>query len=70
MPGPWSEARKKQLLAMRAVERSSAEIAKTLGLPRDKVIEQLQRLDTLARNKAMVDRALRKRAELRNARAR
>jgi hypothetical protein len=69
MPRPWSEERKKRLAALSAAGRSPTQIAKALGLARDTVIARLALIDTWAKNRAIVERGFRKRAELRRVRA-
>jgi hypothetical protein len=70
MPRPWSQERKQALAALRAAGKSASEIARALGLPRQTVIERIAALRTFKRNAAIVAAGLRKRAQLREARAR
>jgi DNA-directed RNA polymerase specialized sigma subunit len=69
MPRPWSEERKKRFTALRAAGKTPGEIAKALGLPREKVIERIEDLQTKKRNAAIVEAGWKKRAQVREARA-
>jgi len=69
MPRPWSEERKKKFTAMKAAGKSAGEIAAALGLPRAKVVERMQDLQTWKRNAALIAAAFKERAQARDARA-
>lgn len=70
MPRPWSEERKKQLAALRSAGRRPDEIARALGLRRDQVDARLAAMAAWERNQALFDKAMSKRAQARDARAR
>jgi hypothetical protein len=70
MPRPWSEQRKRRLAALRNAGRRPDEIAKALGLKREQVDARLAAMAAWERNQALFDKAMRKRAQLRDARAR
>jgi hypothetical protein len=70
MPRPWSEERKKQLAALRKAGRRPDDIAKALGLRRAQVDARLEAMAAWERNQALFDKAMSKRAQARDARAR
>jgi hypothetical protein len=70
MPRPWSEERKKRLATLRAAGRRPDEIAKALGLRREQVVARLEAMAAWERNQARFDKAMEKRAQARDARAR
>jgi hypothetical protein len=70
MPRPWSQERKQAFAALRAAGKNAGAIARALGLPRQTVIERIAALRTFKRNAAIIAAGLRKRAQLRQARAR
>ena len=69
MPRPWSEERKKRLAALQAAGRSPDEIAKALGLRREQVIARIELKASWERNRAIYDRAIEKRAQAQETRA-
>jgi hypothetical protein len=69
MPRPWSEERKKRLAALQAAGRTPDEIAKALGLRREQVITRIQLMAIWERNRAVYDKAIEKRAQEQDARA-
>jgi len=70
MPRPWSEERKKQFAALRRAGRRPDEIARVLGLRREQVDARLAAMAAWERNQALFDKAMGKRAQARDARAR
>jgi hypothetical protein len=70
MPRPWSEERKKQFAALCRAGRRPDEIAKALGLRREQVDARLAAMAAWERNQALFDKAMSKRAQVRDARAR
>jgi|307.fasta_scaffold798325_1 hypothetical protein len=70
MPRPWSEERKKQFAALRSAGRRPDEIARVLGVRREQVDARLAAMAAWERNQALFDRAMSKRAQARDARAR
>ena len=69
MPRPWSEERKKRLAALQAAGRTPDEIAKALGLRREQVIARIQLMAIWERNRAVYDKAIEKRAQEQDTRA-
>ena len=70
MPRPWSEQRKRRLLALQAAGRRPDEIAQALGLRRDQVVARLKLMAAWERNRENFAKAMRKRAQARHARGR
>jgi uncharacterized protein (DUF433 family) len=70
MPRPWSEQRKRRLLALQAAGRRPEEIAQALGLRRDQVVARLKLMAAWERNRENFAKAMRKRAQARRARGR
>jgi len=70
MPRPWSEERKKQFAALRRAGRRPDEIARVLGLRREQVDARLAAMGVWERNQALFDKAMSKRVQARDARAR
>ena len=68
MPRPWSEQRKRRLLALQAAGRRPDEIAQALGLRRDQVVARLKLMAAWERNRENFAKAMRKRAQARRAR--
>jgi hypothetical protein len=70
MPRPWTEERTKNFAALRSAGRRPDEIARVLGVRREQVDARLAAMAAWERNQALFDRAMSKRAQARDARAR